>query len=41
MQGNRRLHVFQLLAETIGKAREPTHGHPHRQILTLNVAAPS
>ena len=30
--------VVDLLAERIGQPREPTHAHPHRQIVPLRVA---
>src|SRR4051794_317309 len=29
--------VLDLLAECVGKAREPAHVHPHREILALHI----
>lgn len=29
--------VLQLLAEPVRQAREPAHGHTHRQVLTFNI----
>jgi len=30
--------VVDLLREGVGKPREPSHGHPHREVLPLDVA---
>jgi len=30
--------VFDLLQACVGQAGEAAHGHPHREVLTLNVA---
>jgi hypothetical protein len=38
MQGDRRLQVFKLLAESVGKAGKAPHTHPHSQVLTLDHA---
>jgi hypothetical protein len=38
MQSNRRLQVFELLAESIGQTRETMHVHSHRQVLAFNQA---
>ena len=38
VQRDGRLQVFRLLAESIGQAGKPAHGHTHRQVLTLNMA---
>ena len=38
MQGNRRLQVFKLLAESVGQTGKAAHAHSHRQILTLDMA---
>ncbi len=36
MQGDRRLQVFQLLAESVRETSKTAHGHMHRQILTFH-----
>jgi hypothetical protein len=36
VQGHRCLQVFDLLAEAVGQAGKPAHGHAHGQVLPLD-----
>ena len=38
VQRNRRPMVLNLLGKAVGQAREPAHGHAHREVLPLNDA---
>jgi hypothetical protein len=37
VKGDRSLQVFKVLAESVGKASEPAHLHPDREVLPFDV----